>query len=52
MSLSENEVDGAAMFNLTESDVMAMFPSKIGVARKLIMLINSQKDKKARVCYH
>ena len=39
-AITDNEVDGTALFNLTESDIMAMFPGKIGAARKLIVLLN------------
>lgn len=38
---SENEVDGLAFLNLTELDVSAMFPGKVGISRKLIMLIKT-----------
>jgi hypothetical protein len=33
--LPDNEVDKVALLHLTDADVTAMFPGKIGVSRKL-----------------
>ena len=40
---AENEVDGIALLYLTESDVTSMFPGKIGLARKVIVLLEKLK---------
>jgi hypothetical protein len=34
-------VDGIALLNLTDSDILAMFPSKVGLSSKLIVLLNN-----------
>jgi hypothetical protein len=44
----ENEIDGFTLFNLTESDLSAMFPAKIGIVRKLSTLIKNLRSSQVR----
>ena len=39
----DNEVDGFALLNLGEANIMSMFPGKIAIARKIITLLNVNK---------
>ena len=39
----DNEVDGFTLLNLSEADIMSIFPEKIEIARKLITLLNVNK---------
>ena len=48
--LLENEVDGLALYSLTESDVSSMFPGKIGVSKKLITLLKTLTGATMQVC--
>jgi hypothetical protein len=47
--LVDNEVDGVALFNLTDADVMAIFPGKVGVSRKLITMLKTVKEPTVQV---
>ena len=46
--LSDNEVDGFALLNMTEGDLFVMLPGKVGVARKLDTLIKRWQDEHVR----
>ena len=46
---SDNEVDGMAFLHLTESDVIAMFPGKVGTSRKMIMLLQTLSQRQPQV---
>jgi len=47
--LTDNLVDGIAFMNMTNSDLIAMLPGKIGAARKLTVLIERLKSKQIEV---
>ncbi len=47
----DNEVNGLALLNLTESDIAAMFPGKVGISRALIVLLNSLNHPQQQVHY-
>jgi len=42
--LTENIVDGMALFHLTNGDLNVMFPGKVGIARKLTVFVESLKS--------
>jgi len=47
---ADNLVDGMALFHLTNADINAMLPGKIGACRKLTVIIDSFKSSAAAEC--
>lgn len=50
--MSDNEVDGFSLLHMTEMDIFAMLPGKIGVARKLVTLVKQWQDEQVTFIFN